>query len=241
MSQAASPRHPGPLHLDHVIVAARTLADGVAWCEASLGITPTAGGEHRFMGTHNRVFSIASARFPLAYLEIIAIDPQAAPPPHARWFDLDDAALKRAIRNQPQLIHWVARSPDIVAAAAAFRAGGFDPGALHAAERASPAGLLRWQISLPADGRRLRDGALPTLIAWNDRHPGDTLTPSGVVLEEITLAGLPHSFAALFAPAITIAGAGLGVSPAAPPPIRLRLATPRGVVELQSIRTGASI
>jgi hypothetical protein len=30
--------------LDHLVVAARTLDEGVAWCEATLGVTPGPGG-----------------------------------------------------------------------------------------------------------------------------------------------------------------------------------------------------
>jgi Glyoxalase-like domain len=91
------------LALDHLVIAARTLDAGVAWCEATLGMRPDAGGRHAFMGTHDRVFSIATAMFPRSYIEIVAIDPEAdaAAEPgarrRARWFDLDDPALQRAI------------------------------------------------------------------------------------------------------------------------------------------------
>ena len=60
--------------VDHLVVAAATLAQGVAWCEATLGLTPGPGGKHPLMGTHNRLLKIATAAFPEAYLEIIAID-----------------------------------------------------------------------------------------------------------------------------------------------------------------------
>lgn len=86
-----------PLALDHLVLAARTLDEGVQWCEATLGIRPEAGGQHVFMGTHNRVFAIASAAFPRAYFEIIAIDPALPAPGRTRWFDLDDPALQRML------------------------------------------------------------------------------------------------------------------------------------------------
>jgi len=63
--------------LDHLVLMAPTLEQGVAWCEATLGVTPGPGGEHPLMGTHNRLVSIASERFPGAYLEIIAINSEA--------------------------------------------------------------------------------------------------------------------------------------------------------------------
>ncbi|WP_295642193.1 VOC family protein, partial [uncultured Methylibium sp.] len=74
--------------LDHLVIGADTLAQGVAWCEAELGITPGPGGRHALMSTHNRVFTIASDGYTRAYAEIIAIDPDAPPPGRARWFGL---------------------------------------------------------------------------------------------------------------------------------------------------------
>ena len=80
--------------IDHLIVAAATLDEGVAWCEAVLGITPGPGGRHPLMGTHNRLFKIATPTFPDAYFEIIALDPQAPPPQRVRWFGLDESDLR---------------------------------------------------------------------------------------------------------------------------------------------------
>ena len=54
-------------HIDGLVVAAVSLAEGVEWCEKKLGITPGQGGEHPLMGTHNRLFLIASSSFPMAY------------------------------------------------------------------------------------------------------------------------------------------------------------------------------
>ena len=110
------------LALDHLVVAARSLAEGLEWCEASFGLRPEAGGQHVFMGTHNRVFSIASAAFPRAYVEIIAINPGLPAPGRARWFDLDDPALQRTLAHGPRLVHWAARCTDIAAAHAALLA-----------------------------------------------------------------------------------------------------------------------
>jgi hypothetical protein len=69
--------------VDHLVVAAATLEQGVAWCEATLGVTPGPGGRHALMGTHNRLLNLGSAAFPHSYLEIIAIDPEAPAPGHA--------------------------------------------------------------------------------------------------------------------------------------------------------------
>jgi len=45
--------------VDHLVVAAASLDDGVRWCRDTFGFEPTAGGTHPLMATHNRVFRIA--------------------------------------------------------------------------------------------------------------------------------------------------------------------------------------
>jgi hypothetical protein len=219
------------LALDHLVVAARTLDEGVAWCEATLGITPGPGGRHALMGTHNRLFSIASARFPRAYFEIIAIDPDAPPPPRARWFDLDAPALRHALAGAPQLIHWVARSDDTGAQCERWRRVGIERGELLAAQRETALGVLRWRISVRSDGARLFDGALPTLIEWGGVHPTGAMAPSGVLLERLAVAGLP---AVAWPPGIA---AGVETADAAAPLVAT-LATPRGRVILQAAVLG---
>lgn len=171
------------MELDHLVVGALTLDQGVAWCERVLGLSPAPGGSHALMGTHNRLLNISSAAYPRCYLEIIAIDP-AAPGPvgRARWFDLDQPSLQQALRSQgPGLIHWVARVGQMDAALAQMRSEGVDAGEPVAAER----GDLRWRIALRQDGRRLRREGLPTLIEWapGGPHPADRLPASGVSLQ----------------------------------------------------------
>lgn len=173
--------------LDHLVVAARTLDEGVDWCEAALGVRPTAGGQHVFMGTHNRVFDVSSPAFARSYLEIIAIDPSLPAPAHARWFDLDDTWMQQQLARGPQLVHWVARVDDIDTARAAMLATGVDCGEVMQAER----GALRWRITVRADGRRMQAGAAPALIEWAGAHPTDALAPSGVQLEAMSGAGAP--------------------------------------------------
>ena len=173
--------------LDHLVIAARTLDEGVDWCEATLGVRPTAGGQHRFMGTHNRVFDVSSPAFPRSYAEIIAIDPSLPAPPHARWFDLDDASMQQQLERAPQLVHWVARVDDIEAARVAMLGRGVDCGEVVRAERAA----LRWRITVRADGRRMLAGAMPALIQWDGPHPTDALAASGVRLEAISAAAEP--------------------------------------------------
>src|SRR5205085_6962675 len=123
-----------------------------------------------------------------AYFEIIAIDPEAPAPAHKRWFDLDDERLRAAIAVEPRLIHFVASTNEGSRAVAALSEFGIDRGPLVPAERDTPAGLLRWKISVRPDGARLFDGTLPTLIEWDSRHPADSLPDCGVSLVSLAAA-----------------------------------------------------
>lgn len=210
--------------LDHLVVAARTLAEGVAWCEATLGVVPGGGGKHALMATHNRLFSIASAAYPQAYFEIIAIDPAALAPGRARWFGLDAIDLGAG----PRLLHWVARSRAIDAHGEALRALGLDPGSAIAAARDTPQGRLEWRLTVRTDGRLLCGGALPTLIEWGAAHPSASMPDSGVALRALTLRGLPP-------PAVqALALQGVACAADAGPAISASFDTPRGVVTLDS-------
>ena len=213
--------------IDHLVVAAHNLAQGAAWCEATLGVSPGPGGRHAFMGTHNRLLAIGSAAFPRAYLEIIAIDPDAPPPARPRWFGLDNSALQQSLQQAPCLLHAVVRTPDIARLRAGLIALHLDPGEALAAERDTPQGRLAWRILVRADGVIGCGGALPTLIQWQGRHPAQTMAPSPVVLVSAELGGLPRRAVDL----LQLRGVtSLPTGPA----LRVTLDTPRGLVVLDT-------
>jgi hypothetical protein len=212
------------LEVDHLVVAARSLDDGVAWCEATLGITPGPGGKHALMSTHNRLFNVGSATFARAYFEIIAIDPQAQAPGRARWFGMDAIDLSRG----PRLVNVVARTHALDPLLSTLRRDGVDGGRALAASRDTPAGLLQWRIAVRDDGSLGYGGALPTLIEWGERHPADTMPPSGVVLRSLTLRGVPAPVAA------ALAWRNVRWLDAPGPSIEALLDTPRGSITLTS-------
>ncbi len=229
--------------VDHLVVVAASLEQGVAWCERVLGITPGPGGEHPLMGTHNRLFSVASAAFPRAYFEIIAIQPGVTPARAAgkhRWFDMDDPLLQSRVASEgPQLLHFVASVPGVVSAVKALAAQGLDRGAVVAASRQTAAGLLSWRITVRDDGQRLFYGTLPTLIQWGEAsedpahaaHPLHAMPASGVTLEVLQARHpRPEQLQVAYA---AIGLAGVEVSPGTPDLIAT-LNTPRGRVTLES-------
>ncbi|WP_233493053.1 MULTISPECIES: VOC family protein [unclassified Meiothermus] len=154
--------------LDHLVVAARTLGEGSAYVEQVLGLPTSPGGKHPKMGTHNRLLNLGGG----VYLEVIAIDPQSAPPDRPRWFGLDSQAVRESLEAGPRLIHWVARTDGLEGALARLP----ELGRIHRMSRDD----LSWDITIPDDGSLLEGGLVPTLISWGDTpHPTTRLPEVG--------------------------------------------------------------
>jgi hypothetical protein len=211
--------------LDHLVIAADSLAQGAAWCEATLGVAPGPGGQHPLMGTHNRLLRIAGPVFAQAYLEIIAIDPEAPAPGRARWFGLDDPALQAALKASPRLLGAVARTPNVEMHRWGLITLGQDPGPALAAERDTPDGTLAWRILVRDDGALPGAGRLPTLIQWQGRHPTEAMAPSAVALQSAVFGAITPREADL----LRLRGATVHAGGAA---LQVILDTPRGRVTL---------
>ncbi len=149
--------------LDHLAVSAATLADGMAYVEAALGVRLGPIGQHVYMSTHNRLLGLG----PSDYLEVIAIDPEAPAVPHPRWFRLDE------FRGKPRLTNWICRVDDLDLALAAAPEGA---GRAVSLSR----GDFRWRMAVPADGRLPYADCFPALIEWQGGlKPQDRLADSG--------------------------------------------------------------
>lgn len=208
--------------LDHLVVAARTLEEGVAWVEARLGVAMGAGGKHALMGTHNRVLNLGARRF----LEVIAIDPEAPPPGRARWFSLDEPEMAQRLAKGPALVHWVARSDDIERAVRSTAVG--ETEILSLAR-----GQYHWKMGVPRSGRLAQQGIVPSVIQWQDAHPCDVAPDTGCRLERLVLR---HPEAARILDALRSAGLGNGEPVEAREQgagLEARIRTPRGIVELR--------
>jgi len=164
--------------LDHLVVAAATLADGIDYVAALTGAAAQPGGKHVAMGTHNALVRLGDKVF----LEIIAIDPAGTKPARPRWFDLDNIAMQSELTERPRLIHWVVRATDIDSVVARSEIA---LGKVHAMAR----GDYRWRITIPDDGKLPAKGIVPTVIQWDvPFHPADTLPSSNVSIAGIAAA-----------------------------------------------------
>ncbi len=163
--------------LDHLVIAAETLEQGIDYIRSTLGVEIPKGGLHKTMGTHNHLMQLGNS----TYLEVIAIDPEGVMPEQPRWFNLDDALMRESLCQQPRLITWVMNTDDIHH--------------LHqdsAISIGSPTELsrdnLRWKIALTADGRLLANGILPYIIQWHSKpHPSQAMADLGCQLQSLEI------------------------------------------------------
>jgi hypothetical protein len=114
-----------------------------------------------------------------AYLELIAIDPEAPKPSRPRWFGLDDPRQQARISERPRVLTWVCGTRDIDAVLA------------RAPELGSAVEMTRgdlvWRIGIRDDGLLTDGGTLPQLIEWCGGSPAARIPDLGVRLERITL------------------------------------------------------
>ncbi|CTQ50206.1 VOC family protein [Jannaschia donghaensis] len=196
---------------DHFAIAAATLEEGCAFVSDRLGHEMGPGGTHALMGTHNRLSGLGSGE----YLEVIAVDPAAPPPPHPRWFNLD-----RRI-GVPRVGNWIARTGDLDAVLANFP----EAGRALRFER----GPYRWRMAVPDDGILPFDGCFPALIQWDS--PAPAFVDSGMRLNALALTHPKGADLAMILerliddPRITI---GVG-----PRRIAAQIATPAGLRDIE--------
>jgi catechol 2,3-dioxygenase-like lactoylglutathione lyase family enzyme len=204
------------MRIDHVIYAAPDLEDAVTVINSRLGVRAVGGGQHLGQGTHNKLLALG----PLAYLEIIAPDPEQPEPGVPRPYGVD--GVKRA-----GLVGWAIACDDIDEAVGEARARGFDPGDVIDGQRLTATGtMLRWRVTRNA----VAAGVIPFLISWGDTpHPGTTATP-GLTLESLSIEHPePDSVVAR----LRCLDAEVEVRPAREPALVLRVQGPTGRHEIR--------
>ena len=157
--------------LDHIVVGAKDLESGARWLEDMLGAAPQSGGQHATMATHNKLWSLG----PSAYLELVAIDPDAPAPSRPRWFGLDDPDIQDSLASGPRLLNWAVRVDDIDAA---VKASPLNLGTIHTMSR----GDFTWKVAIREDGALIHQGHVPLVIQWQTPHPASALTDQGLRL-----------------------------------------------------------
>lgn len=172
-SVPVAPLAPVAPGLDHIVVAIRSLDEGIAQFEALTGVTAAVGGKHPGRGTENALVALGGA----SYLEIIAPQKDAK-------LSADDAKMRDLTRLT--IVDWAIRVTDVDAAAAALKTSGFTTSRPRPGARLTPAGeRLDW-MTFDLTGAQI--AGAPFFIRWspNTRHPSMT-APGGCRLDGLTV------------------------------------------------------
>ncbi len=158
--------------LDHIVIVAATLEQGVDYCEQILGVRPQKGGEHVRTGTHNCLLNLGDHM----YLEVIAINPAVSTCMYPRWFGLDQPVQRERAANSPFLATFVASTNDICQATKMLP----NLGPVRNMQRNN----LTWEITIRDDGGLVEGGSVPTVIQWPPAiHPTQAMPDLGCRLQ----------------------------------------------------------
>ncbi len=173
MSQMAWSEEDRP-GLDHILLGASDLDDGITRVEQATGVRAVIGGVHPGRGTRNALLSLGTRR----YLEIIAPDPEQkaiASFAEPLWEQLK-------VLKQPRLITWAAHVKDMDAFVKRTKL----KGEIHPGARKRPDGReLSWKTFNLEDNWK---GVLPFFIEWSATsvHPSVD-APQGCRLDNFSL------------------------------------------------------
>jgi hypothetical protein len=213
LASAASAETPAPaLQIDHLILGAADLEQGIERFAARTGVRPVFGGRHPGRGTQNALASLGGGR----YVEILAPVPEAADTPDFRGL--------RALKDLTP-VGWAVSTRDVSATVTALARAGFKASEPRDGARDRP------------DGRKLEwttfgiepaiDGA-PFFIRWGDGtvHPSAD-SPGGCTLAAFLVAAADGSGLGRLLDALA-PGVDVGRRPGTPMEIVLRC--PKGDV-----------
>jgi Glyoxalase-like domain len=159
--------------LDHIIVGARDLEEGIAYLEKLSGYRAAYGGAHPGRGTCNALLKLGHQ----SYLEILAPDPQQSV-----------LAWHKALPTleEPCLVGWALRAAHINGTAPR-KPGSNLIGPIPGSRTLPNGDTLRWTLLLREDDRA---GILPFFIEWDphSKHPSDN-APGGCLILDLQRTG----------------------------------------------------
>lgn len=191
---------PPHAQLDHIVVAIRSLDEGVAQFERLTGVKAGAGGEHPGRGTENALVSLGGG----SYLEIIAPQPGAK-------LSADDEMMRGL--SGLTIVDWAVCVPNVDVAVEALKASGVATTSPQPGARLTPSGeRLDWMTFGLAD--RSIDSA-PFFIRWSLNAPHPSMTaPAGCGLERFVVHDPAANRLAALLGALDVSGVVLANGPA---------------------------
>lgn len=216
-------------NIDHLVIGAATLTQGVEYVRDCLEVDMPHGGVHVKMGTHNHLMQIGEGIF----LEIIATNPDIEPPKRPRWFGLDDPFVRQHLATQPTLLTWVVNTGNLNQL---IQQAMFSLGKSELIRR----GELSWNFGLPDDGRLIAGGILPYAIEWHTKtHPAANMADLNCRFHSLEIY---HPYPEWFQSALVSIGAQdlvkiIRLPQNEAPYITASISTPSGLKKLYSCAT----
>jgi hypothetical protein len=172
LAQAVAPdSRATEVHVDHLILGARDLDEGIRRFEERTGVRPLVGGEHPGRGTRNALVSLG----PGLYIEILA--PQANAPDSGRVAEL--RALTDLVPHG-----WAVFVGDVDAARRRLADAGLGLSEIQPGSRARPDGSrLQWKTF---EIEKPKIAGIPFFIRWGEgtTHPSQD-SPGGCRLQRL--------------------------------------------------------
>ncbi len=211
---------PAKAAVDHLLLGAADLEQGIGWFERLSGVKAVNGGVHPGRGTRNALVSLGGGQ----YLEIIAPDPSQM----TFSFQIDVRKLA-----EPRLITWAAAAPDINSVAKKARAANLQFAGPFDGSRARPDGkTLKWKtLGVLSNLNTGGIDPIPFFIRWgaDSIHPSQD-SPKGI---ELLSFEMEHPDPASVTEILRKLGIELKVARGKEARLRATLKTPKGKVELK--------
>ena len=206
-----------PSNLDHLVLTAPSLEQGMDHVENLLGVRPVEGGHHPGFGTHNALLSLG----PQCYLEVIAPDPELPVPENGLLFE-------EYFKAAPKLSRWVLRTARLDELVSNAYQHGLDLGLVSQGSRETPEGaVLSWRLTDPSVIPL--EGTIPFLIDWgNTSHPATSAVAGG----KLVGFHLEHPQPELVRASLRLIGTDMKILPSREVRLVAIIETERGLVEL---------
>jgi len=155
--------------VDHLLLGAADLNQGLVLVKEKTGLSPVIGGSHPGVGTRNALLSLGSRQ----YLEIIAPDP-------AQQVFMYQTDLREL--QEPRLITWAAATRDIGTTAQRARHAGLEVIGPRDGSRKKPDGeVLHWKtLGIKNSFTSSAVAPIPFFIQWGEgvQHPSQDAATS---------------------------------------------------------------
>ena len=227
-NERAARRALARLRVDHLVFGVPgSLSDAMAAFEELTGVTPSIGGSHPSLGTHNAVVALGDG----AYFEILCRDPEQ-PTPARLWMGMESLADS----DEPRVLTWATdRAGQMEATVASARHAGYDPGDVSDFERQKPSGdTLRWSLAYRHYTRQQMgagSGAVPFVIDWKGSASPAVTAPAGCELVGLRAEATDVDTVAKALLALGIQPRDLQLRPGPTDRLVATLRTPRGLIE----------